>query len=237
VRLAVVETRSGALPAWLRRSFWSWCGRLVWDAGGAAGPTVAAVVDALRARGAAGERVLDAGCGTGDCVLALERAGFAAVGLDFAPGMLARARAKAAAAGSAGAFVEGTLDRPLPFPDGDFDRAVCVSALQAVADPAFTLGELRRVLRPGGSLVLVHYRRPALHALPFAQEVRVRAGRLRDPSPAQVAVTAVKALAERSGGTRYWTPAEVGELLAGAGFGPVSISELPFILAVAERPG
>jgi ubiquinone/menaquinone biosynthesis C-methylase UbiE len=229
-------TRSGAVPAWARRAFWSWCGRLVWDAGGSSRSVVDAVVAALRARRAAEcERVLDAGCGTGDCVLALARERVAAVGVDFAPGMLAHARAKAAASGAACAFVGATLDARLPFPDGDFDHALCVSALQAVADPAFTLGELRRVLKPGGSLVLVHHPRPALHRFPFGHELRVRAGRLPSPSPAQVALVAAKAWAERRDGA-YWSPAELRAMLDAAGYALVSLAEAPSLLAVAERP-
>jgi ubiquinone/menaquinone biosynthesis C-methylase UbiE len=228
--------RSGAMPARARRAFWSLCGRLVWDAGGSSRPMTDAVVAALREHGAGpGERVLDAGCGTGDYVLALEGAGFEAIGVDFASGMLARARAKAAGAGAACTFVDGTLDARLPFTDGQFDHAVCVSVLQAVADPAFTLGELRRVVRPGGALVLVHHPRPKLHALPLGQELRVRAGRVREASVAQVALITAKAWAERRGGT-YWTVDEVREMLGGAGFEVASLVEQPSIVAVARVP-
>ena len=233
---------SGGVPAWLRRAFWSWGGRLVWDAGRGAGGTRGASVEAVVAalaprRRASGERVLDAGCGTGDHVLALARAGFVAVGVDFAEGMLAPARAKAAAAGSDAVFVNATLDARLPFEDGEFDHVVSVSSLQAVADPSFTLGELRRVLKPGGTLLLVHYPRPALHALPLGREVRVRAGRLRDPSPAQVAFVTAKAWAERRGGSRYWSADEIRTMLRAAGYEIASVIEgegAP-IVALAER--
>lgn len=52
------------------------------------------------------------------------------------------------------------IDAPaeaLPYPDGHFDAAVSTLVLCSVADPAAALGELRRVLRPGGSLVLIEH--------------------------------------------------------------------------------
>jgi SAM-dependent methyltransferase len=47
------------------------------------------------------------------------------------------------------------FDAALPFPDASFDHALCVNALYIAKDPVFTLKELRRVVRPGGSVVIV----------------------------------------------------------------------------------
>ena len=67
----------------------------------------------------AGDRVLDACCGTGDLAAAAARAGAGAVvGLDFSPRRLERARRKLPVA----TWVEGDL-LALPFPDGSFDAA------------------------------------------------------------------------------------------------------------------
>ena len=55
-----------------------------------------------------------------------------------------------------------SLDRPLPFGDAGFDHGILASVLQAVADPRFTLGELWRVLKPGGTLVVARYSRPPM---------------------------------------------------------------------------
>jgi 2-polyprenyl-3-methyl-5-hydroxy-6-metoxy-1,4-benzoquinol methylase len=80
----------------LQQAFWSLYGRFVWDAEQPAWrqAQIKRVVGILASRQAhPGERVLDAGCGTGNYALALARAGFAVVGIDYAAGMLASARA------------------------------------------------------------------------------------------------------------------------------------------------
>jgi ubiquinone/menaquinone biosynthesis C-methylase UbiE len=105
----------------------------------------------LAAHACRGERILDLGCGTGAYTRALADRGFEVVGLDFAPAMLARARAQAPMA----RFVKGDLDDPLPFADGSFDHALCVCALQCVGDPVRFLAEVGRVLRPGGVFLAV----------------------------------------------------------------------------------
>jgi hypothetical protein len=71
--------------------------------------------------------------------------------------------------------------------------------------------------------------------LPSDNELRVRAGRLPSPSPAQVALVAAKSWAERRVGA-YWSPAELRAMLDAAGYALVSLAEAPSILAVAERP-
>ena len=51
--------------------------------------------------------------------------------------------------------VECDIDRqPLPYPDGHFDLVVFASVIEHLYDPAFALGELARVTRPGGTLIL-----------------------------------------------------------------------------------
>lgn len=101
-------------------------------------------------------RVLDLACGTGTLALALAERGFDVVGLDFSPGMLRRARAKARrGAGRAPRFDRADLDAPLPFPDASCDGVVCVAGLQCVADPARLIGEVSRLLRGGGLFLAV----------------------------------------------------------------------------------
>lgn len=112
---------------------------------------------------AAGDRALDVCTGTGD--LALELAGRVTglgevVGVDFAPAMVARARAKAAARGRAIDFrVADALD--LPFPDGAFDAATVAFGIRNVADLDAGLGEMARVVRPGGRVVVLEIAAPA----------------------------------------------------------------------------
>ena len=105
---------------------------------------------------AAGERVLDVGCGSGAVTREIARrvgAGGRVVGLDPSPALLAVARDLAAEAGLADRldFREGTALR-LPFPDGSFDAVVCVTVLSHVPGGETAIPELARVLRPGGRL-------------------------------------------------------------------------------------
>jgi len=104
---------------------------------------------------AAGERVLDAGCGPGFYVSEiLERVGpqGSVVGVDASPSMLGLA-AKRCEGHYNVAFHEGDVTA-LPVGDADFDRALSVQVLEYVADIPAALAELHRVLRPGGRLLL-----------------------------------------------------------------------------------
>lgn len=99
------------------------------------------------------DRVLDVACGTGLVSAALvERWGCRVVGLDQSTAMLGRARTRAAAdprlAGRV-SFVEGEAES-LPFADGEFDHLTFTYLLRYVEDPAATLRELARVVKPGG---------------------------------------------------------------------------------------
>ena len=108
------------------------------------------------AKGASG-RTLDLGTGTGRD-LPLYPPGVSAVALDPHPENLARARTRAPAAPLVLARAEA-----LPFRDGVFDTVVCGLVLCSVDDPQRGLAEVRRVLRPGGSLrLLEHVRAPGL---------------------------------------------------------------------------
>jgi ubiquinone/menaquinone biosynthesis C-methylase UbiE len=107
-------------------------------------------------RPAAGERVLDVGCGAGfDTYVAARSVGPAgrAVGIDLSPEMLAVARRAAAGrAPDSGAveFVEGTATA-LPWPDASFDQVIPNGALNLVHDKAAAVHEIARVLVDGGT--------------------------------------------------------------------------------------
>jgi demethylmenaquinone methyltransferase/2-methoxy-6-polyprenyl-1,4-benzoquinol methylase len=117
--------------------------------------TVAAVVGP-------GDRVLDACCGTGDLAVAAEREGGIVTGLDFSARMLERARRKSPTV----EWVEGDL-LALPFADGAFDAATVGFGVRNVADLERALGELRRVLRPGGRLAILEITQPRGPLRPF----------------------------------------------------------------------
>jgi SAM-dependent methyltransferase len=97
-----------------------------------------------------GSRVLDGGCGRGDKVFALRRAGFNAVGLDFAP-----ATVKAIRAAVPDLPVVGGDVRYLPFDDASFDGYWSLGVIEHFYNGyGRLLREMRRVLRPGGLLFL-----------------------------------------------------------------------------------
>jgi ubiquinone/menaquinone biosynthesis C-methylase UbiE len=115
-----------------------------------------AVLALVTEGGRPGDRLLDLGCGTGTYSVALAKAGFEVVGLDFAAAMLRRAEAKAGdLPGPRLRFERADFNRPLPFADGSFDHVICVCALHCVHDPPAFFGEVRRVLVRNGGFVLV----------------------------------------------------------------------------------
>ena len=158
---------------YLQRTFWSLYGRFVWDAQKAPWKAlrVQRIVETLKARRTAPcERVLDAGCGTGDYALALAKAGFQVTGVDYAAGMLSCAQAKVSDQLAEDiSFPQMDLNAQLGFPDTHFDHIINISVLQVTAHPVFTLGELWRVLKPGGTLVLLHVPKPESHNLPLRE--------------------------------------------------------------------
>ena len=107
----------------------------------------ARIRDAL---GGVSGRMLDAGCGTGGLLTALAgRSAGQFIGLEASAFGARRSREKSGAP-----VVRGTINA-LPFADASFDAAVTADVLcHAAVDPAAALAELRRVLRPGGRLVV-----------------------------------------------------------------------------------
>jgi len=99
----------------------------------------------------AGRRILDAGCGSGPLFAALRDRGAAVTGIDASPGMLELAGRRLGADADLRVV---DLAEPLPFSDGAFDDVVASLVLHYLEDWGPTLAELRRVLVPGGRLIV-----------------------------------------------------------------------------------
>ena len=100
----------------------------------------------------AGHSVVDVGCGTGRHAVRLARAGARVTAVDFSVEMLNKARAKPGAERIE--FVQHDLHEPLPFADATFERVVCGLVLEHIEDLPRLFGEMRRICRVDGLLVL-----------------------------------------------------------------------------------
>lgn len=111
------------------------------------------LIDLARVR--RGERALDLACGTGDIAFAAAAKGARVVGLDITPRMLQLAAAKSHAA----RFLAGDM-ASLPFTAQTFDLVTTGYGLRNVPDLDAAIGEIARVLRPGGRLLSLDFNRP-----------------------------------------------------------------------------
>lgn len=115
-----------------------------------------------------GDRVLDLCCGTGD--LAIEVAGRVGpsgevVGADFSEPMLEIAREKEPGEGEAAVSFVNADALELPFEDHSFDALTIGFGARNLADLDRGLAEMRRVLRPGGRLVILEITQPSREPL------------------------------------------------------------------------
>ncbi|SRR6266567_1231159 len=130
----------------------------------------------------AGQRVLEIGCGTGNLAIRVKRAhpDTELVGSD--PDPLALARAQRKARGLDGIRFERGYAQRLPYPDGSFDRVLSALMLHHL-DPdtkVAAAAEVRRVLRPGGSLHLVDFAGETHGVHGFLARRVVRTGHVAD---------------------------------------------------------
>ena len=134
------------------------------------------------------DTVLDVATGTGTVALELiRRKGCRVVGLDQSADMLAVARERVP---SQVELVHADADH-VPFSDASFDALTFTYLLRYVDDPAITVTELARVVRPGGTIAGLEFGLPANAAVRGAWETYVRvglplAGRLISPGWAEV---------------------------------------------------
>lgn len=98
-----------------------------------------------------GRRILDAGCGSGPLSAALRDRGATMVAFDGSAAMVELARRRL---GDEVPVVVADLAAPLPFSDGEFDDVVASLVLHYIDDWTRPLAELRRILKPGGRLIV-----------------------------------------------------------------------------------
>ena len=102
------------------------------------------------------DRLLDLGCGDGRLTMELDAGTLVAA--DVSRVALERARKRLPQA----QLAELEPDAPLPFEDGAFDLVLCAETIEHVRDLQLLLSEVRRVLRPGGTLALTTPASPPL---------------------------------------------------------------------------
>jgi radical SAM protein with 4Fe4S-binding SPASM domain len=114
----------------------------------------AAKKEAFRMLGAGrGLAVLEVGCGTGNYLLPLAAMGAAVTGVDSSEAMLRVAHRKAQDSGLS-IRLEHAYAEDLPFGEGTFDAVLSLNLLEFVEDPPAAVGEMLRVLKGGGTLVV-----------------------------------------------------------------------------------
>ena len=163
-----------------------------------------------------GRRVLDGGCGRGEYVAALRRAGIEAFGVEFLAD-----KVKAQVGGvPAGTIVRADLQH-LPYADGAFDVVFLNEVMEHVPDERLALAEAFRVLQPGGALIVLSPNR----LFPFETHgVSLRrSGRQVPPSVPFVPYIPL-GLGRKifSYWARNYWPSELAELIASARFRIVS---------------
>lgn len=99
----------------------------------------------------AGRRILDAGCGSGPLAAELRERGAAVSGFDASAAMVDLARQRL---GEDADLRVADLAAPLPYADGEFDDVLASLVLHYLEDWTGPLAELRRVLKPGGRLLV-----------------------------------------------------------------------------------
>ena len=103
------------------------------------------------------ERVLDVACGSGNgAISAARRSWGGTVGADYVPGLLERARERAAAERLEVEFVEADA-QDLPFGEGSFDVTMSIFGAMFAPDQPKTASELLRVTRPGGRIGMANW--------------------------------------------------------------------------------
>ena len=184
-----------------------------------------------------GEDVVDIACGTGDLTeLFATTKACSVLGLDFTPPMLEIAREKSAKAGHAGAVprYEHGDATALALPDASADVVSIAFGLRNVGDPAKALAEFRRVLRPGGRLIVLEFDEPRNSLIRWANRLYTH----------RIMPWTASWIARDSSGAYHYLPRSVETFLsaeklrtamAAAGFSEIEQRPLTFGTCVVSR--
>jgi SAM-dependent methyltransferase len=154
---------------------------------------------------AAGEDVLDVGCGTGESTREAAQAGATALGIDVSAAAIARARELG------GASFEVADAQTHPFPAAAFDVVLSRFGAMFFADPAAAFANLARALRPGGRLALLVWQERDRNEWYSVLRDALAPGRTPPPAGPHFSLG---------------DPARTRALLEGAGFTTVEFTEL-----------
>jgi SAM-dependent methyltransferase len=135
--------------------------------------------------GARGKRVLDVGCGNGYVLAQYARHGAEVHGIDLTETALSLSRRRFELAGLSGTF-QRTDGDTIPYPDATFDIVCSMGVLHHIEDPRPMLAEMRRVLRPGGEIIVMMYHRHSWKHLVVHPLKRLLDPRYRGKTLAQV---------------------------------------------------
>lgn len=166
---------------------------------------------------AAGDAVLDVGCGTGRSTRDAARAAAPGpvLGVDLSSQMLEEARRRAAAEGLANVSFEQADVQVHPFADGAFDVAISSFGAMFFADPVAAFANIRRALRPGGRLAVLAWRDLGRNQWVTAIRDALALGRALPEPPA-----------DAPGPFGLAREAHVRTVLAAAGFGAVELESV-----------
>lgn len=166
---------------------------------------------------AAGDRVLELGCGSGVFLRAAADRGAHVAGLDASEALVALARARVP-----GADVRTGDMQSLPYADGAFDVVAAFNSLFYAADMTATLREARRVARPGGAVVIQVFGRPEACALTAVKPLTAAYFPPPEPGAPSVPVPPL------------WRPGVLEALARDAGLEPESAFDLSYAFAYRD---
>jgi len=178
-----------------------------------------------------GQRILDLAAGTGASSVALARSGADVVAADFSAGMIAEGRRRHGGIPNL-TFTEADATA-LPFADDEFDTVTISFGLRNVNDPDKALGEMLRVTKPGGTLVVCefsHPQAPLMRALYSFYNDRVL------PIVAKAVSTNADAYDYLNESIRDWPDqAALAARIRGAGWDSVEYRDLTFGIVALHR--